>query len=682
MKSATAEEADSPCKVLSVTPIGPLPVVSTAHRDLSKCPCDQSKSSWKIDCSKCKQFWHVNCLGLNGLNEKSYNKLAEYLCPFCYVAPIPTLPSEVDVCHICRNTLALQQSNSLQEISLASSKMKSMETFCETVKNIDFDSLATQLGTIESLNLHLQHLLIDKESLKENQERLLRVDGTVSGLDNQISQLQEQVSELLNRPEPEITGPSSSTDELLAVISSKLNQISTEEPLISVELASLKSSVDALEKTASAVSQFPQNRVAAEVPSELPSSAKLYAHEQLPVESSSEDFITAELENELCQTFESIKDEFKLEGSRSVLYYGEKYQYTGARSSVRDSPIPPSIASLMDRINNELCTGDKPSVNSCLVNRFEGSESYLPQHSDNEPTIHPESNIITLSLGSECTLTFSNKGSENSVLQHLSSSRSIYSMTRKSQEIYDHRIDQGSVANGIRFSLTFRSISRLNRNATCIVGDSNTAGLKFGSDPKRSFGKSLPGKRFPATLLDDINPYDCNGYSNVVVMCGINNIKSDNIKTPANIRGVYNGLVAKIVQIQSINPKAHVFVCPVLPTKLTELNRKGICFNNMIMNELLPSNFGVTFVDGFQEFLDENGLLSRELSREFNRFKRPDFLHLNWGGLAKLGCLIRNTVILRRSGGVDRRTRTRVDGTSYRDVAASRVEQHDGYQPS
>ena len=56
-------------------------------------------------------------------------------------------------------------------------------------------------------------------------------------------------------------------------------------------------------------------------------------------------------------------------------------------------------------------------------------------------------------------------------------------------------------------------------------------------------------------------------------MCGINNIKSDNIKTPANIRGVYNGRVAKIVQIQSINPKAHVFVCPVLPTKLTELNR-------------------------------------------------------------------------------------------------------------
>ena len=75
-------------------------------------------------------------------------------------------------------------------------------------------------------------------------------------------------------------------------------------------------------------------------------------------------------------------------------------------------------------------------------------------------------------------------------------------------------------------------------------------------------------------------------------------------------------------------------------------------------------------------------VLPTKLSREFNRFKRPDFLHLNWGGLAKLGCLIKNTVILRRSGGVDRRTRTRVYGTSYRDAAASGVEQHDGYQPS
>ena len=124
--------------------------------------------------------------------------------------------------------------------------------------------------------------------------------------------------------------------------------------------------------------------------------------------------------------------------------------------------------------------------------------------------------------------------------------------------------------------------------------------------------------------------------------------------------------------------------CPVLPTKLAELNRKGMCFNNLILNELLPSNLSVTFVDGFQEFLDNHGLFNRELSRDLNTFKCPDFLHLNWGGLAKLGCLIRGTVLLRKFGGVDRRKQTRVDGTSYHDMAAggSGVVQHDGYQSS
>ena len=148
------------------------------------------------------------------------------------------------------------------------------------------------------------------------------------------------------------------------------------------------------------------------------------------------------------------------------------------------------------------------------MNRFEGPESLLPQHSDNELIIHPESKIITLSIGSECTLTFGDISNGNDVLQHLAKQRELYSMTRRSQEFYNHR-----------YSLTFRSIGRLNRNTTCILGDSNTAELKFGSDPRRSFGSSLPGKRFPAPLLDDVNPYNSCGYSNVVLMCGINNLK-------------------------------------------------------------------------------------------------------------------------------------------------------------
>ena len=102
--------------------------------------------------------------------------------------------------------------------------------------------------------------------------------------------------------------------------------------------------------------------------------------------------------------------------------------------------------------------------------------------------------------------------------------------------------------------------------------------MKFGSDPRRIFGSSLPGERFSVPLLNDVNPYNSCGYSNLVLMYGINNLKSDLIKTPHNVGEVYNSLVSKVSQIQSINPKAHVYVCPVLPTKLAELNRIIILF--------------------------------------------------------------------------------------------------------
>ena len=664
--------------------VSPLPKLFTSHRDLSKCPCDQSKSTWKMDCSKCHQFWHVDCLGLQGLTDKGYNKLTNYLCPFCYVAPVPTLATEVDLCHVCRSTVTLQQSNNELEVSLAAEKLKSLGEFCKTVKGIDFDSLAAQLGTVESFDLHLQHFLIDKESLKEQQVGAQKANDAVLSMESKMLQLQEQVSELLTRPQPEpmVHPASTMTDEFVANISSKLDQICANEPVISGGLESLKSSVDALERAAAVAPSLPQTPTAVSTPSQRSTLDERYEHGETHIESCKEDFIAVELESDLLELFDNCKDDFKSEGGRSVLYFGEKYQYTGSRSSNSDRTVPPAITSLMQKINDELCDDDSPRMNSCLVNRFEGTSSQLPQHSDNEATIHPDSKIATLSLGCACTLTFSDRGVVNIVHEHQANARSLYSMTRKSQDFYEHRIDQGGIGSGVRYSLTFRSISKLNRNATCIIGDSNTGGLRFGEDPKRSFGKFLPGRRFAAPLLEDINPYDTCGFSNVVIMCGINNIKSESVKTPENIRSVYNALVSKIEHIQSVNPKAHVFVCPVLPTKRVELNRKGVFFNKLIMNELLTSNFGVTFVDGFQAFLDDQGLLNRNMSREFNRFKRPDFLHLNWTGLAKLGCLIRDTVLFRVSG-VRRGRRTReVDGSTYRDVAAGGMEHHDGYQPS
>jgi hypothetical protein len=111
----------------------------------------------------------------------------------------------------------------------------------------------------------------------------------------------------------------------------------------------------------------------------------------------------------------------------------------------------------------------------------------------------------------------------------------------------------------------------------------------------------------------------------------------------------------------------------------------------MLISELISSNFGVTLVEGFGGFCDDAGLLSEQFSRNLNRSQRPDYLHLNWRGTAKLGVLIRNTVLIRMNGGIDKRRRRsdQVDERSYRDVAAggvgstpvARTPNQDGYQP-
>ena len=121
--------------------------------------------------------------------------------------------------------------------------------------------------------------------------------------------------------------------------------------------------------------------------------------------------------------------------------------------------------------------------------------------------------------------------------------------------------------------------------------------------------------------------------------------------------------------------------------KRAELNKKSLFFIKLIREELVPFNFGVTFVDGFDGFLDQAGLLSRHLSRDLNKHQKPDYLHLNWKGLAKLGVLIRNTVLLRMNGGTDRRRlknnrrQNTQEPEGYAGTAANGFgHNHDGYQ--
>ena len=129
----------------------------------------------------------------------------------------------------------------------------------------------------------------------------------------------------------------------------------------------------------------------------------------------------------------------------------------------------------------------------------------------------------------------------------------------------------------------------------------------------------------------------------------MNDLRKECVKSEKNVHNIFRKFVLKIEQIQSIIPHYRIYVSPILPTKLVNINRRAAYFNRFIFNELVSSNFGVTVVNGFDSFLDDEGLLNQNLSKRLNKHQRPDFLHLNWKGSAQLAKLTKNTIFHRTS---------------------------------
>ena len=184
----------------------------------------------------------------------------------------------------------------------------------------------------------------------------------------------------------------------------------------------------------------------------------------------------------------------------------------------------------------------------------------------------------------------------------------------------------------------------------------------------------MPGQKFWAPKINDIDPKLCCSYNNVVVLCGINDIRSPSVNHPHDVHSLYNQLKCKVKDIKSLNPKCNLFVCPLLPTKSSELNKKVNCFNERIFNDLTKLNLGVQCVSGFDRFADHTGVLVSELSRTFDRFNNRDMLHLNETGARVLAGLLKRSIFLRLNGGVDRRTgASRLNGVPYSHMARNHL---------
>ena len=366
-----------------------------------------------------------------------------------------------------------------------------------------------------------------------------------------------------------------------------------------------------------------------------------------------EEFLSTEDAASLRDALE--QETYSLVNGRQVASFGAEYQYTGSPRG-NTSTIPTYLQTIIDRINGEALYPDT-KINQVVVNRYSG-KTHLPEHSDNEPTIKPESNIFTITVGKQVPIKFKDQvtGREETLSP---ADRSLYVMSKSSQHYWTHQMEEIDMEDTVRISVTFRSVGDNFKNSTVILGDSNTKHLKFSTGErgeKGTFGYRMPGKRVEAFHIREIDPHKCIGYQNIVIHCGINDLRNSSpgrLPTdpePTNIHAHFQTITEKICEIKSVCPYSSIHVSPILPTRNSKLNERAVKFNHMLFNFLAEDirGEGVRSLN-LSEFVDaQTGLLCENLRVWDSRsgsYNNKDILHIGKAGIRLLAGCVRNGVL-------------------------------------
>ena len=350
----------------------------------------------------------------------------------------------------------------------------------------------------------------------------------------------------------------------------------------------------------------------------------------------------AEVDTFLRQSLPAFTKKFK---GRSTLCFGAQYSYKGSNQKPVSKEIPPVLCKLIEKITEDYQLPAELIPNSVLVNHFPKKErgnsppSELPAHSDNELEIEPGSSIFTYSCGATRQLTFSGIHSETTCPMDVIDN-SLYSMSKMSQAFFKHQILDVESCDA-RFSITMRCIKEANTRSILLVGDSNTKPIEFGTG-KGKVGEKYPGKRIKAARIKNINPADCTEHSNIVISCGTNDLRPDEIK--GNPAEYLSNLVAclkdKVEQINLLNPGGKIFVMPVLPTRDHKMNKFVTSFNKALLNSAFIKKLGI-WMPPLYSFLDHMQLLNIKLTRN------GDTHHLGEQGLNKFVRCLKDAIYLR-----------------------------------
>ena len=375
-----------------------------------------------------------------------------------------------------------------------------------------------------------------------------------------------------------------------------------------------------------------------------------------------EDYVEKFLNGEEAKEAEEMLSrlQFSKVKGREVASFGENYSYTGAPDA-NTKEIPPCLSKIIEKLGEKEEYKDL-KINQVIVNKYAGNTSYLPEHSDNEKSIRPQSKIVTISIGGERNVLFKEKTSVNEHKLTVSSG-SLYAMTQDSQFYWTHRIEKEENISDTRYSITLRSVGANFKNATLILGDSNTKYLKFGTGKqgeKGTFGYHLPGNRVESFHIRDIDPLKCTGYQNVLLHCGINDIRNKSPgrlpsdADPMDVEAHFTLLVEKIKEIKALCPYTSIFVSPILPTKNAKLNRRVVQFNSLLFEFVSDNEYsgGVRSLD-FSEFVDYNTDTLREdlgtWDSQNNCLSKKDILHLGKVGIRLLAKVVRESLLNKKT---------------------------------
>ena len=552
------------------------------------------------------------------------------------------------VCCICKNVESIRNSRLKMESEI-------LADYTDKISDIK-SNLNDHISQIESLDLHIQHLILNPSKLEKYDDYVSKIETKCDEIANEIKSLQDSSSN-----QPLTSSVPLLSDEHIIQICDKLSQSNYESHIIGNIENQLKSvdnkllSIETLVNSANMGSNTspppsstsPPEHFATPTPPQNPK-PMVYNGISNPtqnIEDYKSNFICPEFCSVLSDFVKTQKAEFDHLKGRSVLSYGEPYPYNGAPKSA-PKPLPEEIKRIISKIKEVYPDLDTSDINSCLLTEFSGKGSLIKEHSDDESVIRPESNIFTLTVGSPRTVVFRDLCS-NSEKRLLVDNCSMYVMSRSSQDLWKHRIDpltnlgddgDGPDDNILRYSFTFRSIGSKFKSSTIILGDSNTKYTQFGKG-KGTMGEKLPGRREATYHIEQIQPELCLGYQNIIVHVGINDIK--NYKSP-NISSNFNKLVEKIEHIQLLNPDASLIVSPMLPTKIISLNSVAMEFNNMLFhyNNYINQTFRVL---DFQCFVNLN---TNVLDDEYCCYNnKSDSIHLGRKGISKLAQLFINNLL-------------------------------------